>query len=67
MIQLQFYMYCLNSFYGARRAEIFNKQQEIQLGIDKACFFRIWKKLTAVKKPFEGYMIIGNWWWWQMT
>jgi hypothetical protein len=42
--------------------------KELQLGIDKGCFFRIWKTPTAIKNPFEGFMKIRNWrWWWQMT
>jgi hypothetical protein len=63
----------LNSSRVAIRKGIFDKQRtdsnlkEHQLGIDKACFFRIWEKPIAIKKPFEGVMIIGNWWWWQMT
>jgi hypothetical protein len=53
--------------------EIFDKQREdsnlkeLQSGVDKGCFFGIWNKLTAIKKPLEGFMIVRNWWWWQMT
>jgi hypothetical protein len=53
--------------------KIFDKQpedsnlEELQLGVDKGCFFRIWDESTAIKKIFEGFMIIRNWWWWQMT
>jgi len=63
----------LNSSRAAPRKGIFDKQREdsnlkeLQLGVDKGCFFGIWDKLTAIKKPFEGFMIIRNWWWWQMT
>jgi hypothetical protein len=45
-----------------------SKLKEFQLGVDKGCFFRIWDKPTAIKKPFEGFMKIRHWrWWWQIT
>jgi hypothetical protein len=40
--------------------------KELQLGIDKGCFFRIWEINSNQENHLRAYMIIRNWWW-QMT